>query len=257
MQWEKLTFKDIEKLSKEDTIVVIPIGSMEIHGPHLPLGTDALVIYKLALEVAKREEALVLPPIYYACAVENRHFPGNISLKAEIFLELIESLCDEIGRNGFKKILILNGHGGNKRSLSLFIRELLWKKKRYQVYILMDPWSPIADVIDSIKETEEIGHACEIETSFILYLFPELAKLEEVKDKAKTGSAPKISYIETSVDWISYCIEGYLGDPRKASKEKGSILFNKWVERVSKVIRAIKEDKITERVLEAYFKRVG
>ena len=256
MKWEELTSEELKKAAEEGLVAILPLGSLEIHGPHLPLGTDAMAIYRLAVEASQREPAVVLPPLYYTCVVENRHFPGTISIRALLLFKLLSEICNEVARNGFRKILILNGHGGNRRILRLFVRELLWKRHPYQLYVLYDPWAPIQDVINKLKETKEIGHACEIETSYMLYLFPDLVKLERVKGPASTGTTPSIPNVETPIDWPSLCVSGYLGDPRKASVDKGRILFEQWVSRVAKILRLIKEDKIVEQVLDRYFNRV-
>ncbi|HDJ89791.1 MAG TPA: creatininase family protein, partial [Thermoprotei archaeon] len=130
MKWEELTSKDIEELDKDKTVVILPIGSIEVHGPHLPLGTDTITIYYVVLKATEIEDALVLPPLYYAYVPENRNFKGTISLKSDTFLKLLEDILDEVARQGFKKFLIVNGHGGNRRPLALFLRKMLEKNKR-------------------------------------------------------------------------------------------------------------------------------
>jgi len=216
LKWIELTSPDLEQ---PPILAVIPIGSIEIHGPHLPLGIDTMVIERVAVEAVRNLDAVVLPPLPYAYVPENRHFKGTISLSADTFLRLLEEVCDEVYRNGVEKIVVLNGHGGNIRPLRLFIREVLSKKKKYCVYLIPEPWGLITDVIEEVKETDEIGHACEIETSIALYLFPGLCRLYKVKRPATTGRKPPRG-VETAVDWSGYAVEGYLGDPRKASSKK-------------------------------------
>ncbi|MEM2678204.1 MAG: creatininase family protein, partial [Thermofilaceae archaeon] len=102
MNWIELAYPDIDSFDRERTVVILPVGSIEVHGPHLPLGLDGLVIYSVALEASRRSPpALVLPPLYYAYVPENRHFPGAISLSGSTFLKLLEEICDEVYRNGF------------------------------------------------------------------------------------------------------------------------------------------------------------
>jgi len=258
MRWEGLTYGDIEEMVKEGYIPVVPIGSLEVHGPHLPLGTDALVIHKVALEVAKREKVVVLPPLYYAYVPENRHFPGTISLTGRTFLRLLEEICEELGRMGFKKIILLNGHGGNIRPLRLFVREVLNKRRRYVVYVIAEPWGLIGDVIERVRESDVVGHAGEIETSLVAYTYPELIKEEKIpKGKARLGPRSVAEWVETPVDWIGYALEGYVGEPSKANAEKGKELFSTWVERLSELIRKIKEDKLSEGILEGYYNKLA
>jgi len=257
VRWEELTYEEIKKLAEEGAIVVLPLGSLEIHGPHLPVGTDYLAIYKAALEAAKREKAVILPPLAYTYVPENRHFPGAISLSGTTMVKVLEEICDEVYRNGFKKILILNGHGGNARVLGLFLREMINKRKEYMVYVIMNPMALIRDVIEKVKETDVYGHAGEIETSIMLYLFPNLVKMERIKGEAKLGRSEVVDFTNTLVDWISYALEGYVGNPTKATASKGEILFNAFVKILTNIIKKIKEDKMYEKILREYYERAG
>lgn len=257
MKWEELTSKDIGAVDKETTVVIVPIGSIEVHGPHLPLGTDTMIIYYIALKAAEKERAIVLPPLYYAYVPENRHFPGTISLKSETFMKLLEDIVEEVYRQGFKKILILNGHGGNKRVLRLFVRKMLEKGFKGNLYVLADTLGPLRNKIDEIRETDVYEHACEIETSLMLFLKPYLVKLDNVKREAKLGKRYLVEYVESMVDWQRYAPEGYVGNPLKASSQKGKELIEYWVEYIRKVIRAIKNDKEYDKVLEKYYSRAG
>ncbi len=255
MKWEELTYYDIRDLNKDRTVVILPVGSIEVHGPHLPLGTDALSIHKVCVSVAERTNSLVLPPLFYAYVPENRNFPGTITLSGETFLKVLEEICDEVYRNGFKKILIVNGHGGNIRPLRLFMREMMAKMKRYELYIYLYTWAVIEDVIKEIEETTVHEHACEIETSYMLYLFPKLCRMDRVKREAKLGKRKIVENVEAMTDWISYAVEGYVGDPTKATPEKGKILFDKWVERLSEIVEEIKEVKEYEQIMSDYYRR--
>ncbi|MBS7618465.1 creatininase family protein, partial [Candidatus Bathyarchaeota archaeon] len=114
MKWEELTADDLAELSRRnDSVVVVPIGSLEKHGPHLPLGTDGLTIYKIALNASEIEPCIILPPLFYSYVADMRQFPGAINIREDLLLNFLENVCEEVSRNGFKKILIVNGHGGN------------------------------------------------------------------------------------------------------------------------------------------------
>jgi len=178
-------------------------------------------------------------------------------LSGSTFLKLLEEICDEVYRNGFKRILILNGHGGNRRPLSLFVREMQEKGKRYLLYAWVEPMEGLEDLINEIRETEPIGHACEIETSLALHLFPHLCKLERVKGPAKLGPAQIARNVRTMADWVCYAIEGYVGDPRAATAEKGRRLFEGWVSRVAKLLEEIRSDRLYEKVMDDYYRRSG
>lgn len=254
-RWEELTYEELKKLAEEGAVAIIPLGSLEVHGPHLPLGTDYMVAHRVALEVAKREKAVVLPPIAYAYVPENRHFAGAVTLSGDTLTRLLEEVCDEVYRNGFKRILVLNGHGGNARVLRLFVREMMRKRKRYLLYVLTDPLAPIAAVIDRVRETDVYGHAGEIETSIVLYVRPDLVKLERVRGGARLGPRRVLEHVDAMADWVCYALEGFVGDPTKASADKGRVLFEALVEAVAEIVRRIREDREYERVMAEYYAR--
>jgi creatinine amidohydrolase len=254
MLWECLTSPDIKEAVDNKLIAILPVGSIEIHGPHMPTGTDSLTVREVVKTAAEKEPAVVLPTIYYAYVLENRHFPGTVSLSARTILTMIEEICDEVSRNGFKKILIVNGHGGNSSLLRVFLREILHKKRDYVVYALIEPWLAIEEVAKKVCESKVAGHACERETSMGLYLFENLIKMENVKQEAIIGSTG-LTGIETPVDWQAYAIQLYLGDPRLATREKGKILVEKLVEFVADAIRRIKQDEKVPRILDDFYKK--
>jgi len=255
MLYEHLTNLDVKEASKKGLVAILPIGSIEAHGPHMPVGTDSITVYNIAKLAAEREEAVVLPPLYYAYVPENRHYPGAISLTAKTLLSLLEEICDEIARNGFKKILIVNGHGGNIQILRVFLRDILNKKKDYVLYGMIEPLLPIRDIISQIIKGKRFGHAGELETSIGLYLFGDLIKMENVKQEAEVGSTHLPKGIETPVDWQAYALQLYLGDPRKATKEKGKIIADKLVEFLADAIRRIKQDAEVPRILDDFYRK--
>ena len=258
VEWVKLAYPDVAALDKERTIAIIPVGSIEVHGPHLPLGLDAMVAYRVVVEAAKRSPpAVVLPPLFYAYVPENRHFPGTVSLSGSTLLKLLEEICDEVYRNGFKRILVFNGHGGNIRPLRLFVREMQEKGKRYLLYVWAEPWRALRKLIEEIRETEAIGHAGEIETSYALYLFPSLCRIDRVKKPAKLGSEQVVEGVETMADCVCYAVEGYVGDPRAANPDKGRRLFERWVEETARVLELIRRDELYEKVIEDFYAKAG
>ncbi|MBO3799997.1 MAG: creatininase family protein [Candidatus Brockarchaeota archaeon] len=254
MLWESLLSPDIKEAVDKKLIAVLPIGSVEIHGPHMPTGTDSLTIREIVIKAAEKEPAIVLPTLYYAYVPENKHFPGTISLSARTILAMIEEICEEVSRNGFKKILIVNGHGGNSDLLRVFLKESLHKKRDYVIYALIEPWLSLREVAEKICESKTIGHACELETSMGLFLFENLIKMENVKREARAGST-NLDGIETPVNWQAYAIDLYTGDPRLATKEKGKILIEKLVDFVAEAIRRIKQDEKVPRILDDFYKR--
>jgi len=255
MLYEHLTSPDVKEAAEKGLVAILPVGSIEIHGPHMPTGTDSIAVYNIAKLAAEKEEAVVLPPFYYAYVPENRHFPGTISLTAKTLLSLLEEVCDEIARNGFSKILIVNGHGGNNEILRVFLRDSLTKKKEYALYAMIGPWAPLGELTAKLSEGRTVGHACELETSVGLYFFENLMKMDRVKHEAKLGSTNLPKGIETPVDWQAYAIQLYLGDPRLATKEKGKILVDKLVEFLADALRRIRQDNSVPGILDDFYRR--
>jgi len=258
MRWNELTSGELAQLPRDATVVLFPIGSIEVHGNHLPLGTDSMVIQRIAESAAEREPpALVLPTLDYAYVNENIHFPGTVTLSGKTLISIVEEICDEVSRNGFKKIILLNGHGGNNEILRAIQRGLLRGKRDYVTYMYIEPWGPIRKEIEELAKGATIEHACEIETSTALYLIGDLVKMDRVTHEASLGSTDVPSTVKTQVSFPSYCIEGYVGDPRRATKEKGSILVEKWVEDVANLIRIARGDRRSPAVLKDYYRRAN
>jgi len=252
---EHMTSPDVKKATENGLVAVLPIGSIEVHGPHMPTGTDSITAHEIARIAAEKEEAVVLPPLYYAYVPESRHFSGTVSLSAKTLLTLLEEVCDEAARNGFKKILIVNGHGGNNALLRIFMRDSLTKKKDYVLYAMIEPWAPINELAAKLSEGRTFGHACEIETSIGLHLFGDHIKMVNIKREAKLGSTGLPKGIETPFDWQAYAVELYVGDPRYATKAKGKILVDKIVEFLADAIKTIKNETKVPQILDEYYKK--
>jgi len=249
--WEELTSEELGEAAKSGLIAVLPIGSLEKHGPHAPLGTDTLTVFNLARLAAEREPAVVLPPLYYAMVKETRHFPGAVSLSAETLLRVLGEVCDEVSRNGFKKILIVNGHGGNAETLRSFTRDRqLSRGVDYVVYILAGLAPALSrEEMEEITEGRLDGHGGIRETSLGLYFYPRLIKLERVKGEGRIGSLGLPRHIFTPLEWPARAPEVYIGDPRHASAEKGRVLAEGIVDSMAEAIRAIRQDERTPAIL--------
>jgi len=240
MEWEKITVGDLLKMRSEQ-VCVIPLGSLEKHGEHLPMGIDGLVAHKAAVMAAEKEPVVVSPTLYYTNVKEMKNLPGAVSLETDLLLKFLENVCDEVARNGFKKIILLNGHGGNLALLKLFSQHLVDKGKDYAVYV--PPIFLAPEVIEEVRETPETGHACEIETSVALYLYPELCKMERIPEGFYSSMKDyDVSPAVTSIDWPASYPHAYVGDAKKATREKGRRIVEAHMEKLVDMIRKIKRD---------------
>src|SRR6478735_4735589 len=166
VHWEELTAADFrEGIQGSQGTCLLPFGIIEKHGPHLPLGTDLLDVRYAALHAAEQEYAVVFPEYYFGQIAEARHEPGTIAYSRNLQLALLQETTDEMARNGCKKVLILNGHGGNESLLPYFAQTQLDKQHDYVVYVLglvdLPPGGPQ-------KKTSMDMHAGETETSAVM-----------------------------------------------------------------------------------------
>ena len=266
MLWEELTAKEFgEARDKSHGTCLVPIGVIEKHGDHLPLGTDMYMARKLAEDVARIEPVVVFPYYFFGQIAEARHCPGTIAIKPSLMYELLEEICKEISRNGFKKIVILNGHGGNPSFLNYFIQSTLYKKNDYAVYCITGYLQPDDSSLDN-KIKDIFGedyfdyHAGSAETSEVLSVRPDLVKLEHA-DEAGFKAQHKLDHITathtfTAMNWYSDFPVHQAGDPTKACIEAGELLCAAKAERVAKIVKIIKEDKVTRQLLDEFYSKV-
>jgi creatinine amidohydrolase len=248
LRWEELTWKDFPTaVRRSQGVCLLALGVLEKHGNHLPLGTDVLNSHRLACLAAEKEPAVVFPQYYFGQIYEAQHMQGTLAIRPQLMLDLLDNVCDEIGRNGFKKILLVNGHGGNNEMVGFFLQLMLYRRKPYVVYLARSwPSKPEErEYYKKLMETDEHGHACECETSFGLANFEELVKMRSVREKPGHSLA-RLSHLEgirTSVDWYSNYPDHYAGDARPASRKKGEAMRAKAVEHLARTIRIVKRDK--------------
>ena len=261
MRWKNLTAKEFpEAVRKAKGVCLLPVGILEKHGDHLPLGTDLLYADKTA-ELASKKEPVIVFPIYYFWQIyEAKHTPGTVAIKPEITLELLESVCDEIARNGLKKIIIFNGHGGNWHLLSYFAQCTLSKKKDYIVYLTH--WA--ASVPKYGKMLKKIikkgdGHGGTSETAAIMALFPKLVKMKDIWNKP-SNPLRRLPYsnseLYTGIWWYADFPEHYGGDGRYGNKKIGKMMVKYEIEHLVEVIKTVKKDDMALKLQNEFFNRV-
>ena len=259
MNWEKMTANDFEKAVKDTGVCIIAMGVLERHGNHLPLGTDFLNGHKLATAAADKEASVVFPPFYFGQIYEARCFPGTLTLEPKLLFAFVQNVLDEIGRNGFKKIIILNAHGGNDAFIKFLAQCQLGEEKPYQLYYYT-PYSPERSALyKEVCETDLHGHACECETSISLHNHQELIKMETI-DKEAFHPQRKLAHIPnlfTGLSWYSNYPNHYVGDASFATKEKGKKLFDFEVAAFAKFIRNVKGDKVLEQLSKEFHGKVN
>ena len=224
MQWENLTSLDFQNAVKVcKGVGIIPIGVIEAHGPHLPLGSDAFAAHYTACRASEQEECIVYPFYPYGINHESAHLPGAVVIKRDVVLALLENICDEMARQGLTKIILFSGHGGNRFMLPLFVQTLVEKDKPYVAY-----YASIHTKKDDVLETIETGHACESETSTLLHIHESLVKMNQIPPQTFSSLKRNQPLIEVGayspMDWYAMYPHMYVGDASKATGEKGRLL---------------------------------
>jgi creatinine amidohydrolase len=210
---------------------------------------------------AEKEAAVVFPPFYFGQIYEARCFPGALTLRPTLLLDVIQSVLDEIGRNGLHKIVLLNGHGGNTHLLSFLAQSTLWEEKPYAVYVPSRGLTPERQTVwNQTIETALHGHACECETSISLANHEHLVHMDRVPDDAGAG-APLERLKEmpptfSGVSWYADYPEHYAGDARSATAEKGEVLRGLMVDTLAEYIAAVKADEVVPALNRDFFARV-
>ncbi len=257
MQWEQLTSTDFARAVQETGVCLIAFGVVEKHSEHLPLGTDFLNGHKIACLAAEREAAVVFPPFYFGQIYEARCFPGTVALKPTLLIEVISAVLDEIGRNGFKKIILVNAHGGNAHLLPFLAQSSLYQQKPYTLYLFNpEPDEEEARQWQSIVESEVHGHACECETSVSLANHAGLVHMDRVQPGTRPlGRLAHVPGAYSGIWWYANYPDHYAGDASYATIEKGEKLRELQVNALARFIKAVKEDTVTQALEKEFFGR--
>jgi creatinine amidohydrolase len=261
-RWDELVASDWKlALEKSAGTCILPIGILEKHGPHAPIGSDLIHVREWAARATKKEYAVTFPDYFYGQIYEARHQPGTFALPSRLVLELLEATCDEIGRNGFKKIVIINGHGGNPNLLRYFVQSQLERRRDYVVYL----WEPqddpaFSERIGKLRKSDPRGdkHAGERETSTLLYLRPDLMKMDRAaRESGADQNRLALRELFTAIGWYASFPNHYAGEGAKATRELGQALTEQRIESLARALKAVKQDSAGPRVQREFFDRVG
>lgn len=233
VEWRKLRADELRDKARANAIVILPIASLEQHGPHLPVEVDSMLgethAIRAAHKIAAREEqALVLPVLWTGLSEHHMSFGGTVTLDFPAFSAVVEGVCRSVLRHGFKRIVLLNAHGGNENALRTITDELT--PKLGVPIVQFTYWYAAAVAIAKILETQgALMHACEAETSMMLAVRPELVAMDRV-GMAKANSTPDVADVVGGGVYRWRTIgarssSGVIGNPEAATAEKGELLF--------------------------------
>lgn len=246
-KWEELTAPDFVKaIQQSQGTCLLPIGILEKHGAHLPLGNDLINVRYVSEHAAAEEYAVVFPAYYFGQIFEARQQPGTVAYSSHMQLELLQETADEMARNGCKKIIIVNGHGGNNSLLPYFAQSQLAEPHDYIVYIFERPSHDEAAGRPPMKSSKYAVdfHAGESETSHTMVSRPDLVHLDRAKSESGEDQArqhlPESLY--TGIWWYARFPNHYAGDGSVATKELGEFDTKAEISDLVTAIRAVKTD---------------
>ena len=245
-----MTWQEVQDLLAKTELILVPIGSLEQHGPHLPLGTDTVLASEIAGRAASKADVPLSPAIPVGFSIEHMNFPGTISLNVETMMRIVKEISESLIRHGFRKILYVNAHGGNSGILQSTMQ--LLKHDHKAIFCLANIWELAKPDYKNILESkaEEIGHADEFETSMLLAIDENKVRSCRIASAGHMKIKTIHPFTTASMGWLAWKAEDYsktgvIGDPRKALKKKGDQLLNKIVDRLVDQIEEIRKMQIT------------
>lgn len=241
-----LTTAEAGNAGSRKSVAILPTGATEQHGPHLPLGTDAMIAKAVAEKVAtSMERVVVTDPISYGCSWHHTRFPGTITLRTKTFIALVVDVGQSLSSAGFVPV-ILNGHGGNRAPLQVALTELAEAGVRAYAFTYFDLLAGrLGDIIpDSDTST---GHAGALETSLIMYLWPQAVKEAMIPSGGTPSTWPDPHMFAQEPVSVARPFDeinpaGVIGSPSTASVEKGERIFALASSRCQEVVARILEE---------------
>ena len=252
-RWEELTAADfVQAIKRSQGTCLLPFGILEKHGAHLPLGTDLVNVRYLSLTAADQEYVVVFPEYYFGQIFEAKHQPGTVAYSLPLQLQLLQETTAEMARNGCKKVLIINGHGGNEHLLPLFAQAQMDRPHDYVVYVY---WPFPKEAGRPQKKDTVDMHGGESETSHTMISRPDLVHMDRVqndsgKDLARQNLPPDVY---TGIWWYARFPNHYSGDASTANKALGEFDEKSLVENAVAAIKAIKADQVSLRLQNEFY----
>lgn len=279
MLWENLREEEFDDaIVRSGGLCIVPVGCLEKHGQHLPVGTDVIHITEIAKRAAEKEPVCVFPSLYFGEKTGAGEFKGTVIFSAQLRQQILEETCREIARNGFKKILLYNGHGGNQDMLSGFARSVLYDKNDYMVYtyslgsdfatpkkLLQKNYSYLTkedkEVLKEYTEQKKrYGHACFIETGWVYGVRPETVRLD--KTTSESGESvhlfDKFSELKISTPfaWMGDYPNSYAGDAHEGMNERiARAMVEFSTDSLCEVIRFLKSETISNDYQKQWLKK--
>ena len=238
---EFMTRTEVETFLAENPVMILPVGSTEQHGFHLPLGTDTILAKALAKKVAQRTNSLIIPALYYGYSWVWHKIPGTITLEQEHFKIVLKDIIKSVERYGTKLLIIINGHDANNQSLKYTVREMKYQTDMKILYFFYPKFSEIYKKYCESEIQNGLFHAEEFETSLMLAENDRLVDMTKAV-KEYPEYPPLYSYTSEVLGDISK--SGVFGDATAAGREKGEKMFEEFADEICKAVNLLKNNKL-------------
>ncbi|KRE11972.1 hypothetical protein ASE63_19775 [Bosea sp. Root381] len=241
--WQELTAEELRSKAAGDALVVLPVASMEQHGPHLAVGVDTVLcgaVCKLAAEKARDREIVVAPTLWCGMAEHHMAFGGTFTFDIPTYRAVLLALLKSIERHGFHRVVIVNGHGGNIAALTAFLpdfaRETTLRVTATTYFMLArDGMAPF------MEDQTGVQHACEVETSMMLAIAPDLVRGDRLPEAFGLADSDPVAAMDPNVNRYSTFRDrtetGVIGDARRASAGKGRDFIEASAEALAALLR--------------------
>jgi creatinine amidohydrolase len=252
-RYDRLTWEEMNQAITAQKVVILPTGTTEQHGPHLPLDVDRFLVQEVCLEAGRRapQELLVLPAVPYGLNLHHIDFPGTIHVEPEVFVAYCLNVTKSVAYHGFRHILLVNGHGSNTPLVDLVARKTVLETS--SICAAVNYFALAWPSFEDIRESDTVAHADEFETSLYLHLAPDRVRM----DRAVAGQDRRGSYLSSdstreypvrfSDYWSRWTTTGVHGDPTSATAEKGKRIMEAAVEGLIALVREWRAWPVEER----------
>lgn len=257
--YEKLNWTEVNEVIAQGRVAILPTGSIEGHGPHCPIDTDSVIADGICHRVAEKipDKVIVLPPLKFGLSSYHMDFPGTLTLSEATYIQVVYEICSGLAYHGFKRILIINGHGGNQPALDLASRKVMNQNPDILCGVLAYYMAPRAAQIDQ-KSAQAQGlsgsqdHGGFGETSCYLAFDPEPVDMSkaikaEIPYKSSFGFSAEDAPVLLMPYWSTVTPMGVMGDPRTANSKYGNEYLDVVIDEIAEIVVQFKEMQINER----------
>lgn len=263
--YEHLTWEEVNEAVRAGKCALIPVATIEDHGPHLPVDADVVIVSAICERAAQRapDELVLLPCVRIGYSPHHIDFPGTLTIRWTTFVEYVLDITRSLAHHGFRKMLIVNGHGSNRPLMEMAAR--LTIVERPDVHCAFTSWWDLHDVqqaFNAIRESEVTAHACEIETSVYLAVDAGRVKMDRARADATyqmsphfwgdlVGRKPDPSFknpVWMTEYWSMDTQHGVKGDPTKATREKGERVIDAGARELVQIVRELRARPVKARL---------